>query len=76
VERAIDVVTAKGKAGDEVYETKVGSQINRFRHESPLNFTGTLTTGVDIDQTKIAVPLVAPSLNDFRFDPQIGPTTL
>jgi hypothetical protein len=71
-------VTAKGKAGDEVYEAKVGSQINRFRHESPPNFTGkqTLTTGADIDQTKIAVPLVAPSPNDFRFDPQIGPTTL
>ena len=71
-------MTAKGKAGDEVYEAKVDSQINRFRHESPLNFIGkqTLTTGADIDQTKIAEPLVAPSLNDFRFDPQIGPTTL
>jgi hypothetical protein len=32
-----------------------------FATKSPLNFTGkqTLTTGADIDRTKIAVPLVA-----------------
>jgi hypothetical protein len=56
----------------------VDSQINRFRHESPLNFTGvqTLATGAYIQQTKIAFPIVAPSLDDFRFDPQISPTTL
>jgi hypothetical protein len=33
-------VTAIGKARDEFYEAKVDSQINRFRHKSPLNFTG------------------------------------
>jgi hypothetical protein len=45
-----------------------GQPDQSLRHKRALNFTAkqTLASGAYIEQTKIALPLVAPSLNDFR----------